>query len=77
VLSADALELGLGDGVVAAEAIPVTPIPAPSANAPAAMPSVILFVRDMLRLLDPPYETALCGRTAGLHRPSHKDAAPR
>jgi hypothetical protein len=60
VLSADALALALGIGVVAAEAMPVTPSPAPSAKAPAATPSVILFVRDMLCLLDPPCETA-CG----------------
>jgi hypothetical protein len=42
------LEVALGLGVVAAEAIPVTPIPAPSARAPAVMPRVILLVRDMV-----------------------------
>jgi hypothetical protein len=35
-------------GVSAADAIPVTPSPAPNASAPAVRPSVILFVRDIL-----------------------------
>jgi hypothetical protein len=48
------LALGLGDGVVVAEAMPATPIPAPRARAAAERPSVILFVRDMFCLLDLP-----------------------
>jgi hypothetical protein len=36
-----------GLGVVAALAMPVMPSPALNASAPAAIPSVILFLRDM------------------------------
>jgi hypothetical protein len=48
LLSVDVLDVALGLGVVAAEAIPVTPRPTPSARAPAVMPRVILLVRDMV-----------------------------
>jgi hypothetical protein len=52
VASAD--DVALGVGVVVAEATLVTPSPAPSANAPAVMPSVILLVFDMVPLLNLP-----------------------
>jgi hypothetical protein len=40
-----------GSASVAAEAIPVTPMPAPRASAPAARPNVILLLRGMPFLL--------------------------
>jgi hypothetical protein len=48
--SAEALELALGEGVgvVVAEAMPATPIPAPRASAVADRPRVIFFVRDIV-----------------------------
>jgi hypothetical protein len=52
VLFAEAL--GVGVGVVVAEAMPAIPRPAPTARAVAERPRVILFVRDMYCLLDLP-----------------------
>jgi hypothetical protein len=56
VLSVEALELALdaGVGVVVADAMPATPIPAPTASAVAESPRAILFLRDIFYLLDLP-----------------------
>jgi len=56
VLSAGALELALGEGlgVVVADAMPATPIPALMARAVAERPRAILFLRDIFCLLDLP-----------------------
>jgi hypothetical protein len=56
VLSVGALEpaLGAGLGVVVADAIPATPIPALTARAVAERPRAILFLRDIFCLLDLP-----------------------
>jgi hypothetical protein len=56
VLSVEALELVLsaGVGVVVADAMPATPIPALMARAVAERPRAILFLRDIFCLLDLP-----------------------
>jgi hypothetical protein len=58
--SAEVLELalGAGAGVVVADAMPATPIPAPRASAVADRPRVIFFVRDISCLLVLPSGTA-------------------